>query len=111
MQTPWFWIHTLRTLFGVQETRLAVRLWEQYPKSQALTYQLLLCSEPARSPEVARDRVRQLSRLLEARYLLRAAERLAPPNKPPRPKAIRAFEQRVLAIVGPDGKFVWTRED
>ena len=65
LKAPDFWHFMLRTLFQVQSQRLREALWEKYPKSTALVWQLMLCGERATSELAMYERIKQLSAHLD----------------------------------------------
>jgi hypothetical protein len=107
-QAPAFWHLMMAQLFQVRSAKLRAALWAAYPSSQTLRYQLALCGDALGRGGLAAARVRRLSELLEPRYLLMAAEKIAPPGRP-RPVEVRRFEEKVLAIIDRDGYWIWSR--
>jgi hypothetical protein len=105
-----FWHYMLHQLFRVESQRLRERLWQAYPKSTSLRWQLALCGEPAASPHVVYERVKILCGLLDPGLLIRTAEGLTPVGKL-RPKELRQFEETVLKLVDAHGKFKWWGEE
>jgi hypothetical protein len=110
LKAPSFWHYMLRHLFRVESQRLREQLWQAYPKSATLRYQVALCAEPAGSPHVIYERVRQLCAHLSPVLLMRTAERLCPAGKA-RPKDIAAFEEVVLGLMDKHGEFKWLSEE
>ena len=110
LEAPYFWHVMLQQLFGVRSPQLRAKIWASYPKSTALVYQLERCAEPAPTDLLARDRVKYLAHLLQPQLLLRAAEALAPPDRP-QPKELRDFQERVLQIVDAHGHFIWLKPE
>jgi hypothetical protein len=102
---PPFWCLMMRELFETDDG-FAVRLWQVFPKSQGLVFQLLLCAE--RSGPVG-DRVRHLAQdMLPPLWLINASLRLSPEQTgKPRLKECTKFEERVLELVGHDGRWKW----
>jgi hypothetical protein len=110
LKAPQFWHFMLATLFKVGSQRLREQVWQRYPKSAALRWQLALCAEPAGSPCVVYERVKALCQLLSPATLLRVAEGLAPVGKP-RPRELRQFEETVLRLTDKHGQFIWLLEE
>src|ERR1700752_4728739 len=96
----------LRELFQVRSAKLRAALWQVYPKSTALVYTLARCGELAPTPQIAAQRIKHLSQALEPRYLLMAAEKIAPAGRV-RPVELHRFEEKVLAIIDRDGHWLW----
>jgi hypothetical protein len=103
---PPFWDFMLASLFRVRNPRLRQQLWERYPKSTTLCWQLQLCGERAPTELAAYERVKKLAEHLDPALLVRVAEGLAPKSKP-RPKELRDFEENVLRMTDAQGKFKW----
>jgi hypothetical protein len=97
----------LAQLFGVRSAQLREKLWQHYPASQTLCWQLQRCGEAAPSDLVVIDRIKRLAELVEPKYLLKAAENLVEPGRS-RPDALIQFEETILKIIDKDGHWLWT---
>jgi hypothetical protein len=107
---PPFWDFMMASLFRVENPRLRQQLWQQYPKSSQLRWQLRLCGERAPSELAMYERLRQLCQHLDPATLLRVAEGLAPLGRA-RPRDIIAFEETVLKLMDKHGQFKWLPEE
>jgi hypothetical protein len=94
----------LTQLFETDES-FAKKLWEPYPKSQELIWQLSLCGE--RTGPLS-DRIRHLADMIPPGQLI-ATSLVLSPEKTGRPRMAEAvrFEGRVLALIDRDGRWKW----
>jgi hypothetical protein len=106
---PPFFELTLTCLLGASQ-RLARECWRYYPASEALRYQLGLCSGPAPTPLLAMERMRHAARLLAPNILIRTLERLAEARGRYSAEA-RRVEERILQLVDREGQWIWYKED
>jgi hypothetical protein len=106
---PQFWDFMMTSLFRVQNKRLRQQLWDRYPKSTALSWQIQRCGERAPSEQAMYERVKQLCQHIDPVVLLRAADGLAPLGRG-RPQDIIDFEEVVLGLMDKHGKFKWLPE-
>jgi len=106
LKAPRFWDFMFQSLFRVQSQRLRQKMWENYPKSSQLRWQLRLCEERAPSELAMYERVRTLCGYLDPQTLLRVADGLVPLGRA-RPREIIAFEEVVLGLLDASGHFKW----
>jgi hypothetical protein len=106
MQAPLFWHVMFERLFRVQNRKMREQLWQAYPASLALRYQLDLCGTQAPSGVQAGERVRHLAALIAPKDLLAVAQKLTVPGRR-RPAAVRQFEETVLRLTDKDGQWKW----
>jgi hypothetical protein len=107
---PQFWDFMMTSLFRVQNPRLRQQLWDRYPKSTALSWQIQRCGERAPSEQAMYDRVRQLCQHIDPLVLLRVVDGLAPLGRA-RPQEIIDLEETVLGLMDKHGKFKWWGEE
>jgi hypothetical protein len=106
MQAPLFWHVMFEQLFRVHSRKMREQLWQAFPASQALRYQLDLCGTLAPSGVQAGERVRHLAALITPKDLLATAQKLAVPGRT-RPAAVREFEETVLRLTDKNGGWKW----
>src|SRR5262249_10457544 len=105
-EPPPYWTFFLKWVFGVTDPRLAADLWAEYPKSQALRWQLDICDWWTPYAHVTRARIRTLAALLDPAILIRTSEKLVCPGEP-RPPDIAAFQEKVLRATDKEGRLQW----
>jgi hypothetical protein len=102
--TPPFFVYLVVTFLG-SNARFAEKLWQHYPASQALGYQLERCKEPA--PTLV-QRIRKLADLMPGAQLIAASEAVSPANGRTNrlPEAVQ-FEEAVLQRLDREGRWKW----
>jgi hypothetical protein len=109
LMPPPFFLLTMTHLLGSSQ-RLARECWRLYPASDALRYQLGLCSGQAPSPTMAMERMRHAARLLSPQLLIRTLERLIE-ERGRYSREARRVEERILQLVDREGQWIWYNED
>jgi hypothetical protein len=103
---PTFWISLCTRVFGTTE-KYACRLWQHYPASPLLLWQLSRCTERPDDPIRWFEHVKRLGELLSPGDLIRLSLTLHPETGRPRAREAVQFELGVLNNLNAHGDWVW----
>jgi hypothetical protein len=101
-----FFHFLLMSFLGCRSARLCAQIWEAYPKSQTLLFQLDLCASPAWTDLDKIARLKRLSELIDPSQLTYTIEKLVVPGRP-RPPEVIELEERILYATTEEGQWRW----